>query len=150
MRPRRVKEVLSNVILGIIYSKERATGYEVCKSISELLGGIYRPSPGFIYPILRYLKSRGLIEQVSLEETRYYVLTESGREYVEKNKEAIEDTISHLKMEKGNARARLFLSMKRLFRLIMMYHDEIDDEKAAEISTIIDETRRRVLDVLER
>lgn len=46
--------------LYFVFLKEKgpSTGYEVCKIVSELTGGIYKPSSGATYPALKTLGSR--------------------------------------------------------------------------------------------
>jgi DNA-binding MarR family transcriptional regulator len=57
-------------------------GYQIIQEIEERSGGIWRPSPGAVYPALQQLQDEGLIEAESGEGRRGHVLTDSGRQYV--------------------------------------------------------------------
>jgi DNA-binding PadR family transcriptional regulator len=61
-------------------------GYELIQRIVERSNGVWRPSPGSIYPALAQLEDEGLvlIEKVAGRKTAR--LTETGAAYVEENK----------------------------------------------------------------
>ena len=71
------------MLLGFI-TREPQSGYGLKKRFSGSPAGVYRPSPGAMYPALRRLVARGLL---SVEETvshgrrelRLYHATEAGR-----------------------------------------------------------------------
>src|SRR5450755_2419309 len=57
-------------------------GYQIIQEISERSGGVWRPSPGSVYPALQQLEDEGLIRAEAGEGgRRAYVLTEDGRTY---------------------------------------------------------------------
>jgi DNA-binding PadR family transcriptional regulator len=55
-------------------------GYEVIQELDARTGGIWRPSPGSVYPTLQMLEDEGLITSEHSEGRRRFALTESGRE----------------------------------------------------------------------
>lgn len=56
------------------------SGAEMMNQLERLTGGIWRPSPGSIYPLLAWMCERGYIQ--AGEEGRYF-LTQKGREQLE-------------------------------------------------------------------
>jgi DNA-binding PadR family transcriptional regulator len=56
-----------------------ANGYEVMHRIEERSGGVWRPSPGSIYPTLQMLEDEGLIRAEVHDQSRTYELTQEGR-----------------------------------------------------------------------
>ncbi len=56
-----------------------AHGYEVMRRLEVSSGGLWRPSPGSVYPTLQMLEDEGLIQAVASEGTRTFELTEAGR-----------------------------------------------------------------------
>jgi DNA-binding PadR family transcriptional regulator len=58
---------------------EPAHGYEVMRRLEETSGGIWRPSPGSVYPHLQMLEDEGLVQSSEVEGSRTYTLTEAGR-----------------------------------------------------------------------
>lgn len=60
------------------------SGAELMNTIEERTQGQWRPSPGSIYPILRWLDSKGLIKIESVTEgEKRYALTEKGQSFLE-------------------------------------------------------------------
>jgi DNA-binding PadR family transcriptional regulator len=56
-----------------------ANGYEVMQRLEERSGGLWRPSPGSVYPLLQLLEDEGLVRSEQAEGARTYTLTETGR-----------------------------------------------------------------------
>lgn len=54
-------------------------GYEVMRRLEERSGGIWRPSPGSVYPTLQMLEDEGLVRSEARDGTRVYELTDAGR-----------------------------------------------------------------------
>jgi DNA-binding PadR family transcriptional regulator len=55
-------------------------GYELIQTIEERSGGIWRPSPGSIYPTLQLLADEGLVSGDESGGRRLFTLTDAGRE----------------------------------------------------------------------
>ena len=64
--------------------EEPAHGYEVMRRLEEMSGGLWRPSPGSVYPHLQMLEDEGLVRSSEVDGTRTYALTDArscgGRE----------------------------------------------------------------------
>ena len=59
-------------------------GYQIIQEISERSDGVWRPSPGSVYPALQQLEDEGLIVARTDESgRRSYQLTDEGRTYIE-------------------------------------------------------------------
>jgi DNA-binding PadR family transcriptional regulator len=63
---------------------EPAHGYEVMRRLEEMSGGLWRPSPGSVYPHLQMLEDEGLVQSSEVEGSRTYTLTDTGRAEAEK------------------------------------------------------------------
>ena len=66
------------LILDTLAEKGRH-GYEIMQSIQENTGGLYRPSPGTVYPTLQMLEDLDLISSQEEGNRKIYKLTETGR-----------------------------------------------------------------------
>jgi DNA-binding PadR family transcriptional regulator len=62
-----------------------AHGYEVMRRLEEMSGGLWRPSPGSVYPHLQMLEDEGLVQSSEVEGSRTYTLTEAGRTEADKS-----------------------------------------------------------------
>ena len=54
-------------------------GYEMIQELEQRTGGIWRPSPGSIYPTLQLLEDEGLITAEESGGRKRFVLTDTGR-----------------------------------------------------------------------
>jgi DNA-binding PadR family transcriptional regulator len=60
--------------------KERPMhGYEMIQELERRTGGVWRPSPGSIYPTLQLLEDEGLITSEVSEGRKRFTLTDTGR-----------------------------------------------------------------------
>src|SRR5260370_38796839 len=65
-----------------LLAEQPMNGYQIIQEIAERSGGVWRPSPGSIYPALQQLEDEGLITaQAGEGGRRAYELTEDGRTY---------------------------------------------------------------------
>lgn len=79
-----MRGMLSFLILHLL-SKKRMYGSEIADEIAKRKAG--RPNPGTLYPTLKYMEQKGLVESSKEGNTRYYRLTPMGREGVRKARE---------------------------------------------------------------
>ncbi len=59
-------------------------GYQVIQELTERSRGMWRPSPGSIYPTLQQLQDEGLVRSQEIEGRRVFELTDAGRAEVER------------------------------------------------------------------
>jgi DNA-binding PadR family transcriptional regulator len=64
-------------------------GYQIIQEIAERSGGLWRPSPGSVYPAIRQLEDEGLLRIERLEGRRMLYLTESGRAYLNSHRKEL-------------------------------------------------------------
>ena len=60
-----------------------AHGYEVIRRLEEKSGGMWRPSPGSVYPTLQMLEDAGLVRATEQDGRRTYELSDEGRSAAE-------------------------------------------------------------------
>jgi DNA-binding PadR family transcriptional regulator len=58
-------------------------GYQIMQEIERRSDGLWRPSPGSVYPALAQLEDEGLVRTDDEGDRRTYVLTDAGRAEVE-------------------------------------------------------------------
>ena len=54
-------------------------GYQVIQELSGRSGGMWRPSPGSVYPTLQLLEDEGLVRSEEVEGKRVFHLTDAGK-----------------------------------------------------------------------
>jgi DNA-binding PadR family transcriptional regulator len=67
-------------------------GYQVIQQIAERSNGLWKPSPGSVYPTIQQLEDEGLVEGTSPEGRRLLQLTDAGRAYVEERADELAQT----------------------------------------------------------
>jgi DNA-binding PadR family transcriptional regulator len=81
---RRMRRGAIRTAILVSLKDEPAHGYEVMRRLEEMSGGLWRPSPGSVYPHLQMLEDEGLVQSSETEGSRTYTLTETGRAEAEK------------------------------------------------------------------
>jgi DNA-binding PadR family transcriptional regulator len=66
------------VILALL-AERPMHGYEMLEELSRRTSGLWRPSPGSLYPALQLLEDQGLLRSVEEQGRRRFELTEEGR-----------------------------------------------------------------------
>ena len=78
--PRAGRGDVRAAILALL-SEEPMHGYQIMRELSERSGGVWRPSPGSIYPTLQQLEDEELVRPETGEAgRRVFALTDAGRE----------------------------------------------------------------------
>jgi len=75
-------------ILAVL-AESPMNGYQIIRQIAERSAGVWRPSPGSIYPTLQQLEDEGLVRAETDGGRRSYALTEEGRAYVTEHPEEV-------------------------------------------------------------
>jgi DNA-binding PadR family transcriptional regulator len=61
-------------------------GYQIIQHLEERSGGMWRPSPGSVYPTLQLLEDQGLVKSEETDGRRVYSVTDEGRAEAEAGK----------------------------------------------------------------
>lgn len=135
------------IVLAVL--KERPMhGYEISSFIEKQSHGIYRPSPGAIYPSLRNLLDKRYIKIKSEERRKIYQITPAGKRLLKEKHAQIEKSIRAFRETIGPERAMLMGEMHKTAKLIVMAGREITPDQAKEMSRIISEAREKLLRVI--
>ncbi|MDR0847059.1 MAG: PadR family transcriptional regulator [Lactobacillales bacterium] len=78
--------MIQPAVLSVLLDGDKV-GYEIMSSIEEKTQGMWRPSPGSIYPALTKLEEKGLVTVTEEEgDKKRYSLTDEGRTIGEHHK----------------------------------------------------------------
>ena len=75
-------------ILALL-AEEPRNGYQIMQTLEERSKGVWRPSPGSVYPALQQLEDEGLIRDEGEGAGKKFALSDAGRAYVEAHKEEV-------------------------------------------------------------
>jgi DNA-binding PadR family transcriptional regulator len=71
----------------LLLAEEPRNGYGLMQEIEERSGGVWRPSPGSVYPALSQLEDEGLVQATEHDGRKSFALTDEGTAHVESNRE---------------------------------------------------------------
>jgi DNA-binding PadR family transcriptional regulator len=73
----------------VLLAEEPRNGYQLIQEIERRSGGVWRPSPGAVYPALQQLEDEGLVRAQEVEDRRTFRLTAEGEGYVDEHRERL-------------------------------------------------------------
>ncbi len=71
----------------LLLAEEPRNGYQIMQEVQERSDGVWRPSPGSVYPALSQLEDEGLIRSEEGDGRKLFALTDAGRAYVQERGE---------------------------------------------------------------
>ncbi len=80
--PKRGRGDVRAAILALL-AEEPMHGYQIITELTERSGGVWRPSPGSVYPTLQAMEDQGLVTADKNEGRRVFSLTPDGRTVAE-------------------------------------------------------------------
>jgi DNA-binding PadR family transcriptional regulator len=83
-RGRRGRGNVRAAILALL-AERPMHGYEMIQELESRTGGVWRPSPGSVYPTLQLLEDENLITGQEVEGRKRFALTETGRAEAERH-----------------------------------------------------------------
>jgi DNA-binding PadR family transcriptional regulator len=98
----------------VLLAEEANNGYGLMQEIENRSEGVWRPSPGSMYPVLAQLEDEALISAEETEGRKQYSLTEAGTAYVEENREKLGEPWAGLGDEVGEGRLELHSLLRQL------------------------------------
>jgi DNA-binding PadR family transcriptional regulator len=73
----------------LLLAEEPRNGYQLMQEIETRSNGVWRPSPGSVYPALSQLEDEGLVRADESDGRRTLVLTDAGRAYVDEHRDEL-------------------------------------------------------------
>lgn len=68
----------------LLIAEQPRNGYQIMQEVQQRSGGVWRASPGSVYPALAQLEDEGLIRSQERDGRKLYALTDDGRGAVER------------------------------------------------------------------
>jgi DNA-binding PadR family transcriptional regulator len=130
-------------ILQLLKEQEKPlTGKQIMEEAEKRSNGLWRPSPGLIYPLLGRLLSEGLVEET---EEGGYVITSKGKEYLKRYTNVEDEIRKHLEVvERLSFTGKVIIEeiIDRLFVLASIIGQNMD--------RLSEEVKERYAEFLER
>jgi DNA-binding PadR family transcriptional regulator len=131
-----------------VLSVEPMNGYQIIQQIAERSGGVWKPSPGSVYPTVQQLEDEGLVEGREGEGRRLLQLTDEGRAYVEEHRDEMAATWQAFERpaeeETGELKPVIGQVMAAVWQIIVSGNRQ----QQAEAAEVLAETRRKLYGLL--
>jgi len=120
--PRAERGGVRYLVLEAITEQPRH-GYEIIQHIEQRASGVYRPSPGVIYPTLQMLEELEHARVVEQDGRKVYAITDAGRADLDANRSAVDEFYARFNEEQPwESYAEDFTElMKRVARLMQTF-----------------------------
>jgi DNA-binding PadR family transcriptional regulator len=118
-------------------------GYEMMQELSERSRGMWRPSPGSLYPALQMLEDQGFVRSETAEGRRQYTLTDAGRVELNARPRAFAPWESILRDADQNDVA-LRVAMKNVIVAVHQVIEAGTTEQKEKVETLLKELRRQM------
>jgi DNA-binding PadR family transcriptional regulator len=130
-----------------LLAEEPRNGYQIMQEVEERSGGVWRPSPGSVYPALAQLEDEGLIRTEEVDGRRAFAITDAGRESVAERGErpAPWDEMSGDFGDDFHALGKLMKEVAFAFAQVMRTGSE---PQIARARTVLENTRRELYKIL--
>src|SRR6516164_1635163 len=130
----------------VLLAERPMHGYEMIQQIAERSNGIWRPSPGSVYPTLQLLDDEGLITASETDGSKkLFELTDEGRAAAEKIETPPWDEIAE-GVDPGHVNLRAAIG--QLFGAVAQSAHTATAEQQQRIVEIINNARREVYGIL--
>ncbi|CCC81290.1 PadR family transcriptional regulator [Thermoproteus tenax] len=128
-------------IVLYLLSSGPLSGYEIIKAIENAFKGKVKPSPGTIYPLLKYLEEEGYItseeQPVGRKRKKIYRLNEKGKELLAQysNDPDFVQLMAYFK-EGGTAQLDIISSIIEEVRFLSEIFDELETHDRARLQEL--------------
>ena len=138
------------LVLLHLVSEQPRHGYDLIKSIEELTGGNYAPSPGVVYPTLALMTDEGVTdEQAATGSRKAFAATEAGTRELAEKADEVTALIERLKAlaeaepQSAPPIGRAIANLMSALRGRAMAGD-FDKENVHQVAEILDEAARKI------
>jgi len=135
-----------HLLLLMTLSERPMHGYAL---MQEMAKTYQRPvSAGIVYPNLQELEDMGYISADEREGRRVYSVTPEGREYLQRNREAVDRLKTGMEHAGKMGRFGILKDMRDIQAMVAMNIDGLSEDKLKRVQEIVGEAKRKVATVI--
>jgi DNA-binding PadR family transcriptional regulator len=134
-------------ILALL-AEEPRHGYAVMTELAARSGGLWRPSPGSVYPVLQQLQDEALVASRDADGRKVFELTDAGRRYVEEHAEELREPWQVADQGPRTRVQSLMRATAALGAAVEQVARHSDDEQAAQALAVLEDARRAMYRIL--
>jgi DNA-binding PadR family transcriptional regulator len=133
--------------LLVLLAEEPRNGYQLMQEIEQRSDGVWRPSPGSVYPALQQLEDEGLV-RVEPGERKAYTLTDEGRAHVEARAADLAAPWDAVKGDMGEGAWDLMGAMRPIGMALYQLTHSGSEAQQAEAKQVLADTQRALYRIL--
>jgi len=137
------------IVLSVLQERPMH-GYEIAKTIQEQSKGLYRPSPGSVYPALKMLLGKGYVAVSSEERRRVYRITPAGRRLLQSRRAEVEKAMKSYRDSLGPERSALMVEAHKTMKIIAIASKDVTPEQARGMIRICSDAREKMLRIISK
>jgi len=126
----------------LLLAEEPRNGYGLMQEVEERSGGLWRPSPGSVYPALSQLEDEGLVRATEREGRKAFTLTDEGSAHVEANREQMGTPWDTVGKGGSSGVVELHEAFHAMAAASMQVAKTGSDKQLAAAKEIVDDARR--------
>jgi len=134
-------------ILALLAEAPR-NGYQIMQELGERSRGMWRPSPGSVYPALQQLQDEGLVRSEESGTGRMFHLTDNGRKYVEEHRAETEAPWEWATSAADEELFELFGQIRHIGAALWQIASSGQSEQIAQARKILTDARRALYRIL--
>ncbi|HJQ28511.1 MAG TPA: PadR family transcriptional regulator, partial [Rubrobacter sp.] len=148
--PRRTGQGDVRAAIIALLSERPMHGYQLIQEIGERTGGLWRPSPGSVYPALQQLEDEGLIVIDKAEGRKVARLTEAGSAHAEERRDELQGVWEASMGGVDEGMFEMSALARQVFGAAMHVAVEGSEAQAAEAQKVLADAKRRLYGILSR
>ena len=134
--------------LLVLLAEEPRNGYQLIQEIEQRSDGVWRPSPGSVYPALQLLEDEGLVRAESAEGRKAFTLTDEGRAHVEAHADELGTPWDAVRGDVGEGALDLMGAMRHIGMALYQLTHSGTEAQQQETKEVLAETRRSLYRIL--
>jgi DNA-binding PadR family transcriptional regulator len=147
-RGRRARRGDVRLAALLLLAEEPRNGYAIMQELEQRSGGLWRPSPGSVYPALSQLEDEGLIRSLDADGGKVFELTEAGQAHVAERPADAPAPWDTVGQGIGDEVRALTGQLRQLAVAITQVAHSGSTEQARKATEVLDQARRSIYRIL--
>jgi DNA-binding PadR family transcriptional regulator len=132
----------------LLLAEEPRNGYAIMQELEQRSGGLWRPSPGSVYPALAQLEDEGLIRSREADGGRVFELTEAGQAHVAERPQDAPAPWDTVGQGVGDGARALMGQVRQLATAAAQVVQSGSTDQVKQATEVIDQARRSIYRIL--
>ncbi|MFT3839133.1 MAG: PadR family transcriptional regulator [Myxococcaceae bacterium] len=134
-------------ILALLNEKP-LNGYQIMQELEQRSGGVWRPSPGSVYPALAQLEDEELVKTEQAGGGRLFSLTTKGKAYVEKNADEVKEPWQSVRDSASDESVDVAMQIRKLMMAVVQVARDGTPQQQEDLKKLLTSTRKAVYRIL--